>query len=142
MLSNGSVTDENCQKTDFEGNSKQNEKQEILDSDDQRPMSGATTIFVPDTLWLVLDMSCVSFVDSTGGKMLAELRKELQDVNVNLCLAAPSEKVLKQLDQCGTLDILPKEVLFHSVHDAVTILARPYALTPTASPRESSVTQC
>ncbi|XP_037796739.1 solute carrier family 26 member 6-like [Penaeus monodon] len=143
MLSNGSISGENNQETDFEGYSKKVEKREILDSDDQRTTAGATTIFVPDTLWLVLDMSCVSFVDSSGGKLLSELHKELEASNVNLCLASPSEKVLKQLERCGTLDVLPKERLFHSVHDAVTILSRHSAPSPARAPepREASVTR-
>ncbi|XP_047492270.1 solute carrier family 26 member 6-like isoform X2 [Penaeus chinensis] len=143
MLSNESISGENNQETDFEGYSKKVEKREILGSDDQRATAGTTTISMPDTLWLVLDMSCVSFVDSSGGKLLSELHKQLEASSVNLCLAAPSEKVLKQLERCGTLDVLPKERLFHSVHDAVTILSRGAAPSPARSPepREASVTR-
>ncbi|XP_069999170.1 solute carrier family 26 member 6 isoform X2 [Penaeus vannamei] len=144
MLSNGSVSGENNQEANFEEYSKKGEKREILDSDDQRTTAGETTIFVPDTLWLILDMSCVSFVDSSGGKLLAELYKELEASSVSLCLAAPSEKVLEQMERCALLDILPKERQFHSVHDAVTILSRPFATPSPAQnpePREAGVTR-
>lgn len=42
--------------------------------------------------WLVLDLTLVSFVDSTGAAVLKQLHRDLQPAGVTLCLASASGK--------------------------------------------------
>lgn len=72
--------------------------------------------------FLVIEMSGVNYIDSSGGKLLSQLCKEYQEASVTVCLAALSESVLEMLESCGTLKVIPSEHIFHSVHDAVTTL--------------------
>nr|XP_053646186.1 solute carrier family 26 member 6-like [Cherax quadricarinatus] len=78
------------------------------------------------TLWgveyLVVEMSAVSYTDSSGGNLLSQLYKEYQEAGITVCLAALSESVLEMLESCGTLKVIPSEHIFHSAHDAVTTL--------------------
>ncbi|ROT75399.1 putative solute carrier family 26 member 6 isoform X6 [Penaeus vannamei] len=52
---------------------------------------------VPEVKWLVLDMSRISYLDSTGGKVIAQLGKEYNDAGIVLVLASVSESVLDSL---------------------------------------------
>ncbi|XP_042860864.1 prestin-like [Penaeus japonicus] len=77
---------------------------------------------LPVVKWLVLDMSKMIYLDSTGGKLIAQLRKEYNEAGIVLILASVSESVLDSLEKCGTLKTIATEQIFHSVHDAVTVL--------------------
>lgn len=77
---------------------------------------------VPEVKWLVLDMSRISYLDSTGGKVIAQLGKEYNDAGIVLVLASVSESVLDSLEKCGTLKTISAEQIFHTIHDAVTVL--------------------
>ncbi|XP_063611121.1 prestin-like [Penaeus indicus] len=78
---------------------------------------------LPEIKWIVLDMSKIIYLDSTGGKLIAQLRKEYNDAGITLILASVSESVLDSLEKCGTLKAIATEQIFHSVHDAVTVLS-------------------
>ncbi|KAG0714884.1 hypothetical protein GWK47_001428 [Chionoecetes opilio] len=80
--------------------------------------------------WLVLDLSLVSFVDSTGANLLTQLHRDLQPAGVTLCLAAASDRVLGVLEACGVLDHIPRNLAFHSTHDAVTAMTCPGPCVP------------
>ncbi|XP_069999159.1 prestin isoform X3 [Penaeus vannamei] len=77
---------------------------------------------LPEIKWLVLDMSKIIYLDSTGGKLIAQLRKEYNEAGITLILASVSESVLESLEKCGTLKTIATEQIFHSVHDAITVL--------------------
>ncbi|XP_069160934.1 prestin-like isoform X2 [Procambarus clarkii] len=94
------------------------------------------TIALPEVQFLVIEMSGVSYTDSSGGNLLSQLCKEYKKAGITLCLAALSENVLETLEVCGTLKVLPPEHIFHSAHDAVMILTQadiPPALDDTAT---------
>lgn len=82
------------------------------------------TLTIPDVQWLIIEMSGVSYIDSTGCKTISQLHKEYKAADITLCLAAVSESVLESLQQCGTLKTLARELVFHSMHDAVTVITK------------------
>lgn len=51
--------------------------------------------------WLVLDMSKIIYLDSTGGKLIAQLRKEYNEAGITLILASVSGK--KSIATCFRL---------------------------------------
>ncbi|XP_069945282.1 prestin-like isoform X2 [Cherax quadricarinatus] len=75
--------------------------------------------------YLVVEMSGVSYTDSSGGYLLSQLYKEYQKAGITVCLAALSGSVLQTLDACGTDNVIPPEDIFHSLHDAVVALTNP-----------------
>lgn len=82
------------------------------------------TLALPQVQWLVIEMSGVSYTDSTGGNLLSQLSKEYKQAGITLCLAALSESALETLEECGTLKEIPPEYIFHSAHDAVKTLTQ------------------
>ncbi|KAB7502825.1 Sulfate transporter [Armadillidium nasatum] len=71
---------------------------------------------------LILDCNGISYIDSSGGKFLAQLRKDYEKANINLCLAGLTENVYEIMEKTGSLKIFSSDRLFHSLHDAVVIL--------------------
>ncbi|KAK8375602.1 hypothetical protein O3P69_008421 [Scylla paramamosain] len=75
--------------------------------------------------WLVLDLSLVSFVDTTGASLLKQLHRDLQTAGVTLCLASASDRVVDALERCSVLEEISRDLVFHSIHDAVTTITCP-----------------
>ncbi|XP_045112525.1 prestin-like [Portunus trituberculatus] len=75
--------------------------------------------------WLVLDLSLVSFVDTTGASMLKQLHHNLQTTGVTLCLASASDRVVDALERCGVLEEISRDLVFHSTHDVITTITCP-----------------
>ncbi|XP_064092656.1 prestin-like isoform X2 [Macrobrachium nipponense] len=78
---------------------------------------------IPDVQWLIIDMSGISYIDSTGAKVLSQINKEYKDAGITLILAGTTENVIDALEQCGTLKSITAEKVFHTVHDAVTVIS-------------------
>ncbi|KAM4901090.1 prestin [Sylvia borin] len=69
---------------------------------------------------LILDFTPVNFVDSVGAKTLKSIIKEYKGVGVCVCIASCSGPVMSQLTRLNFFDEnVSRELLFHSVHDAV-----------------------
>ncbi|KAK3852465.1 hypothetical protein Pcinc_040950 [Petrolisthes cinctipes] len=83
------------------------------------------TISLPEVKYLVIEMSSISYLDSSGCNLLTQLYKEYKAAGIVLCLAGPSESVLDTLEDCHALNEIPGEHIFHSTHDAVTLLTSP-----------------
>ncbi|XP_068210829.1 prestin-like isoform X2 [Palaemon carinicauda] len=79
---------------------------------------------VPDVQWLIIDMSAVSYMDSTGGKVIKQLYNDYKEAGITLVLASVTENVIESLERCGTLKSLTPEKVFHSIHDAVTVISQ------------------
>uniref|UniRef100_A0A8C2T308 Solute carrier family 26 member 5 n=1 Tax=Coturnix japonica TaxID=93934 RepID=A0A8C2T308_COTJA len=68
---------------------------------------------------LILDFAPVNFVDSVGAKTLKSVIKECKEVGVCVCIASCSP-VMNELTRLNFFDdTVTRELLFHSVHDAV-----------------------
>ena len=76
-------------------------------------ISGVSLSFV------VLELGPVTHVDSTALHALIVIQKEYQQRSVNLVLANPGPRVLKQLIVGGVIDLIGKENVFVRAHDAV-----------------------
>lgn len=79
-------------------------------------------ISLPETKHIIVEMSGVSYIDSSAGKLMVQLYKEYNTAGISFCLAASSESVLDTLEECEVLKVIPSENIFHSTHDAVTLL--------------------
>ncbi|KAK3870112.1 hypothetical protein Pcinc_024615 [Petrolisthes cinctipes] len=92
--------------------------------------------------WVILELSGVGYVDTMACRLLTQLFQDLKAVGITLCLAAPSESVLCSLGRCGSLEVFTAHHIFHSVHDAVTLLLPHHSpqLSPSLSP--SQFTNC
>lgn len=80
------------------------------------------TISMPEVKHIIIEMSSVSYIDSSAGKLLVQLYKDYSAAGVSLCLAASSECVLEMLEECEATKVIGHENIFHSTHDAVTKL--------------------
>ncbi|XP_076060912.1 solute carrier family 26 member prestin isoform X2 [Oratosquilla oratoria] len=86
--------------------------------------SSQVSLLIPDTKYVLLDLSCMGFLDTTGAKLLVQIFNEFKEIDIIICGAGASETVLKMLDTCNVFATIPKETFFHSVHDAITVLSR------------------
>ncbi|XP_056363111.1 prestin isoform X1 [Oenanthe melanoleuca] len=69
---------------------------------------------------LILDFTPVNFVDSVGAKTLKLIIKKYNDVGVYVCIASCSDPVTNELTRLNFFDkSVTRELLFHSIHDAV-----------------------
>ena len=57
----------------------------------------------PELRTLVLDLSAVSFLDSSGIEMLSSIRSECLDRSVDLVLRSPGPRIVALLRMTGTL---------------------------------------
>lgn len=72
--------------------------------------------------YIVLDLSSVSYMDSAGAKFIGKLRSDFYKEGIILCLAGISESGFHLLERTESLVNFETQYLFHSLHDAVTIL--------------------
>jgi sulfate transporter 4 len=74
-----------------------------------------------DTLmFLILDLTPVSHIDSMGAHFLEELVLETKKKGSQLLLCNPSPRVVRMLERSGVTEKLGRENIFVRVHDAVT----------------------
>ncbi|XP_044535659.1 prestin [Gracilinanus agilis] len=74
----------------------------------------------PNVHTMILDFSQVNFIDSVGVKTLSGILKEYGDVGIYVYLAACSAQVVSDLTRNMFFENpFVKELLFHSIHDAV-----------------------
>lgn len=87
---------------------------------------GDTTLqLVPkqiDFQTLIVDCSCISFLDTTGVNTLKEILKDYKELNISVLLACCNPAVIDSLKRggyfgkdCGSM----QEMLFYSIHNAV-----------------------
>uniref|UniRef100_A0A8C5R141 Solute carrier family 26 member 5 n=1 Tax=Leptobrachium leishanense TaxID=445787 RepID=A0A8C5R141_9ANUR len=69
---------------------------------------------------IVLDFTPVNFVDSVGAQTLKSVIKEYKEIGVHVLLSGCSGLVVRDLTRLNFFDqSIKKDLLFHSVHDAV-----------------------
>lgn len=71
---------------------------------------------------IVINCCCVSFMDSSGAKMIAQLREQFDKSGMRLVLACCSEDVLMQLKCVPQCRSLCSDSVFPSVQDALVAL--------------------
>ncbi|XP_020689218.1 probable sulfate transporter 4.2 isoform X2 [Dendrobium catenatum] len=71
--------------------------------------------------FVIIEMSPVTYVDSSAIQALKELHQEYKSRGIQIIIANPNREVHLSLFKSGLLDILGKEWCFVRVHDAVQV---------------------
>lgn len=74
--------------------------------------------------YVIIEMSPVTHMDSTGIHLLETLHQELADQGIQLILCNPSTPVVEIFERAGLPDVLGREWIFVRVHDAVMFCQR------------------
>ncbi|XP_044136099.1 prestin [Bufo gargarizans] len=75
---------------------------------------------VINTHTVILDFTPVNFIDSVGVKTLKSLIKEYKEIGVDILLSGCSGLVVEDLSKLNFFDkSIRRNILFHSIHDAV-----------------------
>ena len=69
--------------------------------------------------YVILDCSTWSFIDSMGVKALSNIIKDYRDIEVDIYLAFCKAGVREMFEKTGFFDMLDRDRLFPSIHDAV-----------------------
>ncbi|CAL4108342.1 unnamed protein product [Meganyctiphanes norvegica] len=100
--------------------------------------SKSVSIIIPDETVLILELSGMSSVDSSGAKFLAQLYKEYKEAGITLAFSQLSECSYETLERCGSLKTIDSLHIFHSIQDAVVKLV-PVVKSSSSVRRGSSV---
>ncbi|KAM3926308.1 prestin [Leptodactylus fuscus] len=75
---------------------------------------------VSNTHSIILDFTPVNFIDSVGVKTLKSIIKEYKEIGVDILIAGCNGLVVQDLTRLHFFDkSLRRDILFHSIHDAV-----------------------
>ncbi|EFJ51511.1 hypothetical protein VOLCADRAFT_79619 [Volvox carteri f. nagariensis] len=77
--------------------------------------------------YAVLDFSPVTHLDATGIHGLEQLIEQFANNGTQLVICNPSVKVVKSMETAGLPDMLGRDYIFVTVHDAVTFCSRQLA---------------
>ncbi|KAL0348892.1 UNVERIFIED_CONTAM: Sulfate transporter 3.1 [Sesamum angustifolium] len=72
-----------------------------------------------DLQYVVLDMSAVGSIDTSGISMLEEIKRNADRRCIKLVLANPGEKVMKKLEKSKFIDTIGQEWIYVTVGEAV-----------------------
>jgi sulfate transporter 4 len=70
--------------------------------------------------FLVLELSPVSYVDTSALHILHDMTKAYKGRGIQLCLSNPSVSVMERFIKSGLVDEVGREHFFVTIHDAVT----------------------
>ncbi|CAI5962994.1 unnamed protein product [Closterium sp. NIES-65] len=82
---------------------------------------GANRMAVMDLRFLILEMSPVTYIDSTAVHALKELYNEYKARDIQLCFSNPSPKVMLTMARAGFPDLIGRQWYFVRIHDAVQV---------------------
>ncbi|ESQ48780.1 hypothetical protein EUTSA_v10020199mg [Eutrema salsugineum] len=71
--------------------------------------------------FLILEMSPVTYIDSSAVEALKELYEEYKTRDIQLAISNPNKEVLLTLARSGIVELIGKEWYFVRVHDAVQV---------------------
>ncbi|EOA31998.1 hypothetical protein CARUB_v10015239mg [Capsella rubella] len=80
--------------------------------------------------FVILEMSPVTYIDSSAVETLKDLHKEYKTRAIQLAISNPNKEVLLTLARSGIVELIGKEWFFVRVHDAVQVCLH-YVETPT-----------
>ncbi|GAB2282334.1 Sulfate transporter 3.1 [Dionaea muscipula] len=86
----------------------------IDEEDDKLKSSGVTRLH-----HVILEMSAVGSIDTSGLSMLVEMKKSIDRRGLKLMLANPGGELMKKLDKSKFLEALGQESIYMSVGEAV-----------------------
>uniref|UniRef100_A0A2K1YXT9 STAS domain-containing protein n=1 Tax=Populus trichocarpa TaxID=3694 RepID=A0A2K1YXT9_POPTR len=71
--------------------------------------------------FLILEMSPITYIDSSAVQALKDLQQEYKSRDIEICIANPNQDVLLTLTKAGIVELIGKEWYFVRVHDAVQV---------------------
>ncbi|KAL5849847.1 hypothetical protein ACOSQ4_007860 [Xanthoceras sorbifolium] len=86
----------------------------IYDEEDRLKLSGETSLH-----YVILDMSSVGSIDTSGISMLEEVKKTVDRRGLKLVLANPRSEVIKKLDKSKFIENIGQEWIYLTVQEAV-----------------------
>ncbi|XP_041367367.1 solute carrier family 26 member 6-like [Gigantopelta aegis] len=95
----------------------------IVDGSNGKTMSNSVN---EDKNWIhhiIIDCSAMTYIDTAGVNVLKMVITQYRRAGTEVCLANCCRSMLVVLDSAQVYDILPKDHVFFSVHDAVTTAA-------------------
>ncbi|KAF2360573.1 SLC26A/SulP transporter [Trinorchestia longiramus] len=101
------------------------------DDEDKQSDRAPFSPLLQHTKFLLLDLKAVNACDAPAANYLARMHRTFNEVNISLCLAAASDKVMKSLEVTGAASTFGEGGIFHTVHDAVTLLKANWSTSPT-----------
>uniref|UniRef100_A0A8C6LFS1 Solute carrier family 26 member 6 n=1 Tax=Nothobranchius furzeri TaxID=105023 RepID=A0A8C6LFS1_NOTFU len=111
--------DTNMSDSDSDSRSHTDEAPEVLYQGDE------TSTFRSDIHSVILDMSTTSSVDTVTVKFMKTIFREFKEVDMDIYLASCQVCVVEQLEKADFFsELVPKSILFVSVHDAVLHVLR------------------
>ncbi|KAG7028882.1 Sulfate transporter 3.1 [Cucurbita argyrosperma subsp. argyrosperma] len=87
----------------------------ITDEEERIKSSGETSL-----QYIILDLSGVSSIDSSGISMLKEIKKSIERKGFKLVLANPKSEVIKKLNKSNFIEAIGHEWIYLTVGEAVT----------------------
>ncbi|KAG9451931.1 hypothetical protein H6P81_004835 [Aristolochia fimbriata] len=87
----------------------------ITEEEDRLKASGETSL-----QYVILDMTAVASIDTSGISMLEEMKKNIDRVGLKLALANPGGEVMKKLDRAKFIEAMGPEWIYLTVGEAVT----------------------
>ncbi|CAH0548531.1 unnamed protein product [Brassicogethes aeneus] len=92
--------------------------QEILTKKSRDIIDGQEISLI--TKWVMLDFSCLSYIDPSGVELLRQLQSDYKKLNITLYLVNLSGPVFEVIQKCDkTLELDSKFIIFPTIHDAV-----------------------
>ncbi|XP_011021488.1 PREDICTED: sulfate transporter 4.1, chloroplastic-like isoform X2 [Populus euphratica] len=71
--------------------------------------------------FVILEMSPITYIDSSAVQALKDLHQEYKSRDIQICISNPNRDVLLTLTKAGIVELLGKERYFVRVHDAVQV---------------------
>ncbi|CAL1374436.1 unnamed protein product [Linum trigynum] len=89
--------------------------------------------------FVILEMSPVTYIDSSAVQALKDLHQEYRSRDIQIAITNPNREVLLTLSKAGVVELIGKEWYFVRVHDAVQVcLQQVQSLHQTSSPAAES----
>ncbi|KAB5538867.1 hypothetical protein DKX38_016400 [Salix brachista] len=71
--------------------------------------------------FVILEMSPITYIDSSAVQALKDLHQEYKSRDIEICISNPNQDVLLTLTKAGIVELIGKEWYFVRVHDAVQV---------------------
>lgn len=87
---------------------------------------------------VVLDCSCITYVDTVGQQMLKQFPQKLKVLGLGFALAAGNSEFRDVVKRAAILDVIGAENMYVSVHDAVVCLSRKHGVASDDTANDAS----
>jgi len=93
-----------------------------IDSEDGEEMVSKEWLkWIMKTHHVIIDCSCINYLDASGANVLSHIYTEYGHVNIKVFLAGCSCDIFNTMEHAGVFDKIPKTNFFIEVHDAIEV---------------------